>query len=150
MSLFVDNRRARHEYFLEEKIEAGIVLQGTEVRAIREKGMNIAESYIDVRDDGLYLVNAHVGTCKTVGPFFQHEPRRPRKLLLRGREIRRLAQEVQRNGMTIVPVNVHTSDRGLIKVTIALAKGKKNYDKRQSAKEADWKRDKARLMREKG
>ena len=147
--LIAENRRARFDYFLDEKLEAGLMLTGTEVKALREGRANIAESYVGVAGRDLALINAHI---PEYGPAnrFNHEPRRPRKLLLHAKEIVKLAKGVEREGMTIVPLRIYFNAKGRAKIAIALGKGKKLHDKRESEKVRDWNRDKSRLMREKG
>ncbi len=145
-----ENRKARHNYVIEETIEAGLVLLGTEVKSLREGRANIAEAYATVGQDGaLYLVNAHIAEYGG-GNRFNHEPRRPRKLLLHKREMRRLMGLSQRQGATLVPLSIYFNDRGIAKLQLAVAHGKRKYDKRAAAKERDWKRQKERLMRVKG
>ena len=144
-----ENRRARYEYFLEDFFEAGIALTGTEVKSLRFGEGSIAESYAEVKDNQVWLVNANVPEFSH-GNRFNHEPRRPRKLLLHTREINKLHAAVARQGMTLVPLSVYFNGRGRAKVELALAKGKKAHDKRESIKERDWKRDKQRLMKERG
>ena len=144
-----ENRRARFDYTIEDKFEAGLALQGTEVKALRAGQATIAESYAEVRDGEVWLVNANIPEYSH-GNRQNHEPRRPRKLLLHAREINRLFGAVERKGMTLVPLSIYFNKTGRAKVELALAKGKQAHDKRQSVKERDWKRDKARLMREKG
>ncbi|WP_337186640.1 SsrA-binding protein SmpB [Phenylobacterium sp.] len=148
--LIAENRRARFDYFLEQTFEAGIALTGSEVKSLRNGKANIAESYAAVEGDEIMLVNADIPTYAQAGPHFNHEPRRHRKLLLKRREIDRLIGAVQRDGRTLVPTKLYWSDKGLAKLEIALAKGKKAHDKREVVAERDWKRDKARLLREKG
>ena len=142
-----ENRRARFDYAIEDKFEAGIALQGTEVKALRAGEASIAESYAEVKDGEVWLVNSNIPEYSH-GNRQNHEPRRPRKLLLNGREINRLFGAVERKGMTLVPLSVYFNATGRAKVELALAKGKQAHDKRQTIKERDWKRDKARLMRE--
>jgi SsrA-binding protein len=144
-----ENRKARHNYFIEETFEAGIALQGTEVKALRAGEGSIAESYAEVRDGQVWLVNANIPEFSH-GNRHNHEPKRPRKLLLHEREIDKLFGAVERKGMTLVPLAVYFNGRGRAKVELALAKGKQAHDKRQTIKDRDWQRDKARLMREKG
>jgi SsrA-binding protein len=144
-----ENRRARFDYHIEDKFEAGLALQGTEVKALRAGEASIAESYAEVRDGQVWLVNSNIPEYSH-GNRQNHEPRRPRKLLLHERQINRLFGAVERKGMTIVPLSVYFNSRGRAKVELALAKGKQAHDKRATVKERDWKRDKARLMREKG
>ncbi len=144
-----ENRKARYNYTIEDTLEAGLVLTGSEVKSLREGRANIAESYARAEDGEIHLVNAHISEYKQAGPF-GHEPRRPRKLLLHKRQIARLAAAVQRDGATLVPLKLYFNDRGIAKLLIGLAVGKRKYDKRQSEKRRDWDRQKARLMREKG
>lgn len=148
--LIAENRRARFDYFLEQTFECGIALTGSEVKSLRNGKANIAESYASVEGDELVLINADIPPYAQAGPFFNHEPRRPRKLLLKRREIDKLMGAVQRDGQTLVPTKLYWNDKGLAKLEIALAKGKKVHDKRQVAADRDWARDKARLMRDKG
>jgi len=145
-----ENRRARYEYSLSDILEAGLQLTGTEVKSLREGKANIAESYAAVGIDGVMLVNAYIPEYGNAGRFYQHEPRRPRRLLLHKREISKLAQAVNREGMTVVPLSLYFNDRGIAKLKLAVAQGKKLHDKRATEKKRDWQRDKARLMREKG
>ena len=144
-----ENRRARFEYFIEDKFEAGLMLTGTEVKSLRAGEATIAESYAEVRGGEVWLVNANVPEFSH-GNRFNHEPRRPRKLLLSSREIDRLTGAVERKGMTLVPLSIYFNGRGRAKVELALAKGKNVADKRQTTKDRDWQRDKARLMRARG
>jgi SsrA-binding protein len=148
--LVAENRRARFEYHLEDDIEAGLQLTGTEVKSLRQGQANIAESYASVENGGIFLINANIPEYQQAGPFYQHEPRRPRRLLLHKREIARLAQAVDRDGMTIVPIALYFNDRGIAKIKLAVAKGKKLHDKRETSKKRDWNREKARLLRERG
>ncbi len=145
-----ENRKARHEYRIGEDIEAGIVLTGTEVKSLRKGQANIAESYASVENGELWLVNAYIAEYQEAGPFFQHEPRRPRKLLVSKRELHKLAIAIDRKGMTLVPLSIYFNAKGRAKVKLALAEGKKLHDKREDAAKRDWNRQKARLMREKG
>jgi SsrA-binding protein len=142
------NRKARHDYFIEETIEAGIVLRGTEVKSLRAGGASIAESYAGPQEGELYLHNAHIPEYAGA-KHFTHEPKRSRKLLLRRREVSRLIGAVQRAGVTLIPLSLYFNDRGIAKVQLGLAKGKRKLDKRETEKQRDWQRDKARLMREK-
>jgi SsrA-binding protein len=144
-----ENRRARHEYFLEQFFEAGIALTGTEVKSLRFGEGSIAESYAEVKGDQVWLVNANVPEFSH-GNRFNHEPKRPRKLLLHEREINKLRAGIQREGMTLIPLSIYFNGRGRAKVELALAKGKKMHDKRETAKERDWKRDQARILRDRG
>ena len=145
-----DNRRARYNYEVGEKFEAGLVLKGTEVKSLRSGKATIAESYADVDRNGeMWLVNATIPEYEG-GNRFNHEPKRPRKLLLKAREIAKLSQGVQREGMTIVPLKLYFNERGRAKIELALAKGKQLHDKRETEKKRDWAREKGRLMRDKG
>ena len=144
-----ENRRARFEYFLEQFFEAGIALTGTEVKSLRFGEGSIAESYAEVRDDGAWLVNANVPEFSH-GNRFNHEPKRPRKLLLHFRELAKMKTGVSREGMTLIPMSIYFNSRGRAKVELALAKGKKLHDKRETVKARDWKRDQQRLLRERG
>jgi len=143
------NRRARFEYFIEETFEAGIALSGTEVKSLRFGEGSIAESYAHVHDGEAWLVNANIPEFSH-GNRFNHEPKRMRKLLLHAREIEKFVGAVERKGMTLVPLSVYFNSRGRAKVELALAKGKQTHDKRQTMKDRDWQRDKARLLRERG
>ncbi|RVU04431.1 SsrA-binding protein SmpB [Novosphingobium umbonatum] len=142
-----ENRRARFEYFIEDRYEAGIALTGTEVKSLRFGEGSIAESYAEVRDGQVWLVNANVPEFSH-GNRFNHVPKRPRKLLLHEREIAKLTGAVERKGMTLVPLSIYFNGRGRAKVELALCKGKNVADKRNTVKERDWKRDQARIMRE--
>ena len=148
--LIAENRRARFDYFLEESFEAGLALTGSEVKSLRNGKANIAESYAAVEGSEIMLVNADIPPYAQAGPHFNHEPRRPRKLLLKRKEIGKLIGAVQREGRTLIPTKLYWNDRGLAKLEISLAKGKKAHDKREATAERDWQRDKARLMRDKG
>lgn len=147
--LIAENRRARFDYFLEDSVEAGLALTGTEVKSLRTGRANIAESYAAVEGDQIMLVNADIPPYGHANRF-NHEPRRPRKLLLHRRQIDKLIGAVQREGRTLIPVRLYFNERGLAKLELALAKGKKVHDKRETAAERDWQRDKARLLRDKG
>jgi len=144
-----DNRRAKFDYHIEETFEAGLALQGTEVKALRAGQATIAESYAEVRGGEVWLVNSNIPEYSH-GNRLNHEPKRPRKLLLHEREINKMFGAVERKGMTLVPLSIYFNVQGRAKVELALAKGKQAHDKRASIKDRDWKRDKARLMREKG
>jgi SsrA-binding protein len=144
-----ENRRARFEYFLEDFFEAGIALTGTEVKSLRFGEGSIAESYAEVKGNEVWLVNANVPEFSH-GNRHNHEPKRPRKLLLHEREINKMRNAVARDGMTLIPLSIYFNGRGRAKVELALAKGKKLHDKRETMKDRDWKRDQARLMRERG
>jgi SsrA-binding protein len=148
-NLIAENRRARFDYFLDETMEAGLVLTGTEVKSLRNGRANIAESYASVEGNEIVLINADIPPYAG-GNRFNHEPRRPRKLLLKRKQISRLIGAVQREGRTIIPTKLYWSDKGIAKLEISLAKGKKLHDKREAVAERDWQRDKARLMRDRG
>jgi SsrA-binding protein len=147
--IVAENRRARHEYFIEEEIETGLVLTGTEVKALREGKANIAESYASPEDGAIWLVNANIPEY-SAGNRENHEPKRKRKLLLHKREIARLSQAVERKGYTLTPLRLYFNERGIAKLEIGLAQGKKLHDKRDTSKERDWNRQKQRLLRERG
>ena len=147
--LVAENRRARFDYQIEDVIEAGIQLLGSEVKSLRIGRINIAESYASPERGAIYLINANIPEYPGANRF-NHEPKRPRKLLLNKREIAKLMQGVHREGRTIVPLKLYFTDRGIAKIAIALAKGKKSHDKREATKDRDWKRDQSRLMRQKG
>ena len=144
-----ENRRARFEYSIEQTFEAGIALTGTEVKSLRFGEGSIAESYAEVKGAEVWLVNSNVPEFSH-GNRFNHEPKRPRKLLLHEREIKKLHGGVAREGMTLVPLSVYFNGQGRAKVELALAKGRKAPDKREYQKEKDWKREQGRLMRERG
>lgn len=148
--VIADNRRARFEYHLEDDIEAGLQLTGTEVKSLRQGQANIAESYASVENGGIFLINANIPEYQQAGPFYQHEPKRPRRLLLHRREIARLAQAVEREGMTIIPTQLYFNPRGIAKLRLSIAKGKKLHDKRETSKKRDWNREKARILRDRG
>lgn len=147
--VIAENRRARFDYFLEDNIEAGIQLLGTEIKALRDGRANIAESYAAAEGREIVLINADIPPYKQANRF-NHEPRRPRKLLLHRKQIDKLMGAVQRDGQTIIPLRLYLNEAGKAKLEIALAKGKKLHDKREASAERDWQRDKARLMRDKG
>jgi len=144
-----ENRRARHEYAIAETFEAGILLQGTEVKSLRQGRANISDSYAGGKQDELFLFNCHIPEYGNAR-HFNHETRRPRKLLMHKREVRRLLGAVSREGMTLVPLSLYFNGRGIAKVQIGLAKGKKTVDKRETLKQRDWNRQKARILRDKG
>ncbi len=144
-----ENRRARYNYEIGETYEAGLVLTGTEVKSLRTGKATIAESYASAEKGELFLINATIPKYGQ-GNRFNHEPKRPRKLLMKAREIARLAQGVEREGMTIVPLKVYFNARGLAKLQLAVARGKKLHDKRETEKQRDWNREKSRLLRDKG
>ena len=140
------NRRARHDYLIEDKLEAGLVLHGTEVKVLRQGGASIAEAYADEAGGELYLVNANIPEYKA-SAHFNHEPRRPRKLLLHRKQMSRLLGAVKREGVTIVPLALYFNERGRAKVELGLARGKRKADKRQAERDRDWQRSRARMMR---
>ncbi|WP_284360357.1 SsrA-binding protein SmpB [Candidatus Phycosocius spiralis] len=147
--LIADNKRARFDYYIEHTYEAGLVLTGTEVKSLRLGRANIGESYASPENNEVWLINSYV---PEYGPAsrFNHEPRRKRKLLLRAREVNQLYAAVNREGRTIVPLKLYFNERGLVKLELALAKGKKDHDKRDTTKEREWKREQGRLMRDRG
>ena len=144
-----ENRKARYQYEIQDTFEAGIVLTGSEVKSLREGKSNIAESYATEEGGEIYIINAYIPAYKEANRF-NHEERRPRKLLLHKREIAKLIGAIQREGMTLVPLRLYFNDKGRAKIEIALGRGKKLHDKRQTEKTRDWGRQKARLLREKG
>ncbi|MEO1027964.1 MAG: SsrA-binding protein SmpB [Pseudomonadota bacterium] len=147
--LVAENRRARRDYTVEDTLEAGIQLQGSEVKSLREGRANIAESYASVEDGELWLINADIPIYPAANRF-NHEPKRKRKLLVKVRQRAKLAQAIERSGRTIVPLKLYFNERGLAKLLIGVATGRKSHDKRAAEQNRDWQRDKARLMREKG
>jgi SsrA-binding protein len=145
-----ENRRARYNYEIGETFEAGLMLTGTEVKSLRTGKATIAESYASVDRAGeVYLINANIPEYLKANRF-NHEPKRPRKLLLKSREIARLAQGTERQGMTIVPLKIYFNEKGRAKIEIALARGKQLHDKREAEKARDWSREKGRILRERG
>jgi SsrA-binding protein len=144
----IDNRKAYHDYFIEDKYEAGVVLEGWEVKAIRGGRANIKEAYVIVRGEELFIIGMHISPLQSTSKLVTTDPVRTRKLLLHAHEIAKLIGKVERAGFTLVPLDLHFT-RGRIKVEVGLAKGKKQYDKRDDAKARDWARDKARIMKEK-
>ena len=142
----VQNRKAFHDYFVEERFEAGIVLEGWEVKAIRAGRVQIKEAYVIVNNGEIFLIGCHISPLPTASTHFTPDPVRTRKLLLHAREISRLIGSVERAGYALLPLDMHYKD-GRIKVEIGLAKGKKQYDKRRDEKEKDWRREQQRLMR---
>ncbi len=144
-----ENRRARFDYAIDTVYEAGIALTGTEVKALRFGEGSIAESYAEVKGKEVWLINSNIPEFSH-GNRHNHEPKRPRKLLLHEREINKMHGAVARDGMTLVPLSVYFNDRGKAKVELALAKGRKAHDKREHIKEREWKRDAARILRDRG
>lgn len=143
------NKRARFDYFIEENIEAGIILYGSEVKSLRQGKGSIVESYASDEEDELFLINAFIPEYNEASRF-NHNPRRPRKLLVRRRELDRLLNAIRRKGMTLIPLSLYFNERGIAKVDLGLASGKKKSDKRDTEKERDWQREKGRLIRDKG
>jgi SsrA-binding protein len=144
-----ENRRARYDFEILDTLEAGIMLTGTEVKSLRTGKAQITESYASPEDGGLWLINAHIPEYLQANRF-NHEERRRRKLLVSKKELSRFTTEVHRSGNTIVPLKLYFNERGIAKLLIGLAKGKKNYDKREVEKNRDWNREKSRLMKEGG
>jgi SsrA-binding protein len=149
LKVVADNRKARFNYEIGERFEAGLVLTGSEVKSLRSGRATIAESYADARGGEIWLINANIPEYRQAGRF-NHAPKRPRKLLLHQRQIDRLAGAVEREGMTVVPLKLYFNERGRAKLEIALAKGKKLHDKRETLKRRSWERERGRLMRQKG
>ena len=147
--VIAENRKARYHYAIEDVFEAGIMLLGTEVKSLRNGKANIAESYASYEDGELWLINAHIPEYLQANRF-NHEPRRRRKLLMSKREINKLSQAVAREGMTLVPLKLYFNNRGMAKLELALGKGKKVHDKRETEKKRDWNREKSRLLRDRG
>lgn len=138
--IFIKNKRATFEYYLVEEFTAGIMLTGTEIKSVREGKASIADAYCSFRDDELWVLNMHIAEYK-YGTYSNHDPKRERKLLLNKRELKKLKTRVNEKGFTIVPVNLHINEKGLAKLTISLARGKHAYDKRDSLRDRDMKRD---------
>ena len=145
-----DNRKAFHEFTIDEKFEAGIVLSGTEVKSLRMGQCSLKEAYVGPHKGEMTLINCHIPEDPQASPHLQHNPKQIRKLLLHKREVNKLLGAVSRQGYTIVPLRLYFNDRGIVKLEIALAKGKHLHDKRQTERKRDWNRDKARIMKEKG
>ncbi|WP_298379858.1 SsrA-binding protein SmpB [Azospirillum sp.] len=143
------NRRARFDFFIDDTLEAGIMLTGTEVKSLRGGRASVNESYAGLKGGELFLFNAYIPEYLQAGRWLQHEPKRPRKLLIRRRELDKLAAGIKQKGMTLIPMSIYFNDRGMAKVEIGVATGKKKHDKRETEKERSWQRDKARLMRDK-
>ena len=143
------NRKARHNYLIEETLEAGLVLTGSEVKSLREGRASIGEAYAGEQEGELYLFNAHIPEYRAANRL-NHAPKRPRKLLVHRRELNRLFGQIQREGYTVVPLSLYFNPRGIAKVELGLAKGKRQIDKRETTKRRDWDRQKARLLRERG
>lgn len=147
--LIAENKRGRFDFEIEDTFEAGIMLVGTEVKALREGRANIAESYAAIEGQEAMLINANFPIYAPASQF-NHLPTRPRKLLLKRKEINRLMGEIQRKGRTLVPLKLYFNDKGLVKLLLGVGVGKRNVDKRETQKKRDWQKQKARLMREKG
>ena len=147
--LIAQNRKARHNYLIEESLEAGLVLAGTEVKSLRQGRASIVEAYAADQQGELYLFNSHIPIYDPAGRF-NHQPKRLRKLLLHSRELARLIGLIRREGYTLVPLSLYFNERGIAKVELGLARGKRKVDKRETEKRRDWQRQKARLMRERG
>lgn len=143
----VDNKKAFHDYFIEDRFEAGVVLEGWEVKSIRAGRIQLKEAYVIVRDGEICLFGAHISPLSTASTHINPDPVRTRKLLLNAREIDLLVEKVERAGYTMVPLNLHYS-KGRIKCEIGLAKGKKQYDKRETEKERDWQREQQKIMKQ--
>jgi SsrA-binding protein len=150
LKMIAENRRAKFDYFIEESFDAGIMLVGTEVKSLRKGQASLNESHAGEIKGELFLLNSHIAEYTQGGKRDQHEPRRPRKLLLHRKQIDKLLGAIRREGMTIVPIMLYFDERGFAKVRIGLAKGKKLHDKRETEKKRDWQRDKARIMRQRG
>jgi SsrA-binding protein len=147
--IVADNRKARHLYFIESTLEAGLALMGSEVKSLRSGRANIGESYAQAKDGEIFLMNAYIPEY-TMANRFNHEPRRMRKVLVKKHEARKLASAIQREGMTLIPLKVYFTPKGIAKLELGIAKGKKLHDKRETEKARSWARDKARLLRAKG
>ncbi len=146
-----ENRKARYNYFIEDTLEAGLMLEGSEVKSLREGKANIAESYASVEEGELWLINGYVAQfSQAKSAAFSHDERRRRKLLVRKRQLEELADAVGKKGMTLVPLKLYFNERGIAKLLLGLAKGKKKFDKRETEKQRDWQREKQRLLKELG
>jgi SsrA-binding protein len=144
-----DNRRARHDYDLLETFEAGIELVGSEVKSLRNSSVNLGEAYAAMKGNELFLINSNIPEYREANRF-NHDPKRPRRLLLHRKQIDRLSVGVLREGLTIIPLKLFFNPRGRVKVDVALAKGRQLHDKRENSKQRDWNREKGRLLRDKG
>ncbi|NLF54855.1 MAG: SsrA-binding protein SmpB [Thauera phenolivorans] len=142
----IDNRKAYHDYFIEDKYEAGLVLEGWEVKAIRSGRANIKEAYVIIRGEEIFVIGMHISPLSSTSTHLKTDPVRTRKLLLHAREIAKLIGKVERAGYALVPLDLHYA-KGRIKMEVGLAKGKKQYDKREDAKKKDWEREKQRMIR---
>lgn len=146
--VIADNRKARHEYFIDDVIEAGIALTGTEVKSLRTGRANISDAFAETRGNDMWLLNCHIAEYGH-GNRFNHEPKRPRRLLMHRNQINKFSGQVKRGGFSMVPLQLYFTKKGLVKLELALVRGKKQHDKRATIKERDWQRDKQRLMRAK-
>jgi SsrA-binding protein len=144
-----ENRKARFNFEILDTLEAGIVLSGTEIKALRTGKASIADAYASHENQGIWLINAYIPEYLQANRF-NHEPRRPRRLLLHAKQIDKMAQQTEREGMTIIPLDIHYNDKGMAKVTLGVARGKKLHDKRETEKARDWSREKGRLLRDRG
>jgi SsrA-binding protein len=149
IKVVAENRKARFNYAIEDTVEAGVMLTGTEVKSARNGKSTIAESYADSKNGEIWLVNANIPEYLQANRF-NHEPRRPRKLLLHRRQINKLIGAIEREGMTLIPLKMYFNEQGRLKLQLALAKGKKLHDKRETEKRRDWSREKGRLLRARG
>jgi SsrA-binding protein len=147
--LAAENRKARFSYEILDTIEAGLVLSGTEIKSLRNGKANITDSYASVEGGELWLINCYIPEYFEANRF-NHEPRRRRKILVHSKQLARLAQSTEREGMTLVPLNIHYNPKGMAKLELGIARGKKLHDKRETEKERDWNREKGRLLRDKG
>ncbi|HTI86724.1 MAG TPA: SsrA-binding protein SmpB [Alphaproteobacteria bacterium] len=143
------NRKARHNYFIDSTVEAGVMLLGTEVKSLRTGQASLNDAYAGEKDGELFLINSHIPEYAAANRF-NHEPRRQRKLLLKRRELDRILGAIRREGMTAVPLSIYFNERGMAKIELGLAHGKKKHEKRESIKQRDWGRQKARVMRDRG
>jgi len=144
--IIAQNRKARHDYFIEETVEAGLVLKGTEVSSMRSGRASLGDAYADFRGKELFLINSHISIYQSANRF-NHEPLRLRKLLLHRREMEQLRGKVQRQGYTLVPLSLYFNERGIAKIAIGLARGRRQIDKREREKTRDWERERGRLLR---
>ena len=147
--IIAQNKKARHNYFIKETFEAGLVLMGSEVKSLRLGKANIEESYADEQGGEMFILNMNI-TEYAPAKHFSHTPKRPRKLLLKKRERNKLMGQIQRKGMTVVPLSLYFNHKGIVKLSLGLAEGKKLHDKRASEKQRDWNRERGRVMRDKG
>ena len=147
IKVVAENRKARFNYSIEDTVEAGLALTGTEVKSIRNGKITIAESYADSRDGEIWLINANIPEYLQANRF-NHEPKRPRKLLLHRKEVNRLLGAIRREGVTVVPLSIYFNERGRAKIALGLARGKRKADKREAEKARDWQRSRARILRE--